>query len=64
MCTYAKKLSSLGKLGCAFVLYLCLILTVLWESYIFTILKYLFLSPMYSVIASYLLHWVLALIVH
>lgn len=64
MCAYANETSSLGKLGCTFVLYLCLILTVLWESYIFMTLKYLFLSPVYSVIASYLLPWVLALIVH
>lgn len=64
MCAYANETSSLGKPGCTFVLYLCLILTVLWESYIFMILKYLFLSPVYSVIASYLLPWVLALIVH
>ena len=37
---------------------------VLWESYIFMTLEHLFLSPVCSVIASYLLRWVLALIVH
>ena len=64
VCTYANELSSLGKPGRTFVLYLCLTLTVLWETYVFTILKYLFLSPVCSVIASYLLRWVLALIAH
>ena len=40
-----NKRNSLNKPECPFVLYLCLILTVLWKSYIFTILKYLLLFP-------------------
>lgn len=40
-----NKRNSLNKPECPFVLYLCLILTVLWKSYVFTILRYLLLFP-------------------
>ena len=37
--------NSLNKPECPFVFYLCLKLTVLWKSYVFTTLKYLLLFP-------------------
>lgn len=40
-----NKWNSLNKSKCPFVLYLRLILTVLWKSYVFTILKYLLFFP-------------------
>lgn len=40
-----NKWNSPNKPECPFVLRFCLILTVLWKSYVFTILKYLLLFP-------------------